>query len=207
MKKLLNGYIIRDEKVFQGANYQNGMDQIVSENERVAKDENIFRYYSAGEEELVKQISALDTQINEAIANSGLKILSDSASDIVNLEMQIESNIENMYNLNEIQKIQEHKKKIEDFISEKAQLSGAASPEGSQVKILVNQRQALEQQLNSSSEVVKSDRAGLVSYRVDGLEEVLKPGDFSYLNKELLDSFDLKVGAVVISWFRLSSSS
>lgn len=197
MKKLLNGYIIRDEKVFQGANYQNGMDQIVSENERVTKDENIFRYYSAGEEELVKQISALDTQINEAIANSGLKILSDSASDIVNLEMQIESNIENMYNLNEIQKIQEYKKKIEDFISEKAQLSGAASPEGSQVKILVNQRQALEQQLNSSSEVVKSDRAGLVSYRVDGLEEVLKPGDFSYLNKELLDSFDLKVGAVV----------
>ena len=107
------GYIIRDEKVFQGANYQNGMDQIVSENERVAKDENIFRYYSDGEEELVKQISALDTQINEAIANSGLKILSNSASDIVNLEIQIENNIENMYNLNEIQKIQEYKKKLQ----------------------------------------------------------------------------------------------
>lgn len=197
MKSQLNGYIIRDETVLQGTNYKNGMVQIISENERVAKGENVFRYYSDGEEDLVNQISDLDTQINEAIANSGLKILSNGSSDIVNLEGQIEVNIEDMYNLNEIQKIQEYKKKIESFISEKAQLTGEASPAGSQVKALIEQRAALEQQLNSSSEIVKSDISGLVSYRVDGLEDVLKVGDFSYLNKELLDSFDLKVGAVI----------
>lgn len=189
-------YILRDETVLQGENYKNGMVQIASENERVAKGEKVFRYYSDGEEDLIEQISELDTKINEAIANSGLKSLS-SASDIVNLESQIESNLENMYRINEIQKIQEYKKKIENFMSKKAQISGEASPEGSEVKNLIEQRSALEKTVYSSSELITTDRAGLVSYKVDGLEEILKVDDFSYLNKELLDSFDLKVGAVI----------
>lgn len=189
-------YILRDETVLQGENYKNGMVQIASENERVAKGEKVFRYYSDGEEDLIEQISELDTKINEAIANSGLKSLS-SASDIVNLESQIESNLENMYRINEIQKIQEYKKKIENYMSKKAQISGEASPEGSEVKNLIEQRSALERTVYSSSELITTDRAGLVSYKVDGLEEILKVDDFSYLNKELLDCFDLKVGAVI----------
>lgn len=189
-------YILRNETVLQGENYKNGMVQIASENERVAKGEKVFRYYSDGEEDLIEQISELDTKINEAIANSGLKSLS-SASDIVNLESQIESNLENMYRINEIQKIQEYKKKIENFMSKKAQISGEASPEGSEVKNLIEQRSALEKTVYSSSELITTDRAGLVSYKVDGLEEILKVDNFSYLNKELLDSFDLKVGAVI----------
>ena len=189
-------YILRNETVLQGENYKNGMVQIASENERVAKGEKVFRYYSDGEEDLIEQISELDTKINEAIANSGLKSLS-SASDIVNLESQIESNLENMYRINEIQKIQEYKKKIENFMSKKAQRSGEASPEGSEVKNLIEQRSALEKTVYSSSELITTDRAGLVSYKVDGLEEILKVDNFSYLNKELLDSFDLKVGAVI----------
>lgn len=189
-------YILRDETVLQGENYKNGMVQIASENERVAKGEKVFRYYSDGEEDLIEQIAELDTKINEAIASSGLKSLS-SASDIVNLESQIESNLENMYGINEIQKIQEYKKKIENYMSKKAQISGEASPEGSEVKKLIEQRSALERTVDSSSELISTDRAGLVSYKVDGLEEILKIDDFSYLNKDLLDSFDLKVGAVI----------
>ena len=189
-------YILRDETVLQGENYKNGMVQIASENERVAKGEKVFRYYSDGEEDLIEQISELDTKINEAIANSGLKSLS-SASDIVNLESQIESNLENMYRINEKQKMQEYKKKIENYMSKKAQISGEASPEGSEVKNLIEQRSALEKTVYSSSELITTDRAGLVSYKVDGLEEILKVDDFSYLNKELLDCFDLKVGAVI----------
>ena len=102
-----------------------------------------------------------------------------------------------MYRINEIQKIQEYKKKIENFMSKKAQISGEASPEGSEVKNLIEKRSALEKTVYSSSELITTDRAGLVSYKVDGLEEILKVDDFSYLNKELLDSFDLKVGAVI----------
>ena len=40
------GYIIRDEVVLKGENYKNGIEQIKSEGEKVAKGEAIFRYYT-----------------------------------------------------------------------------------------------------------------------------------------------------------------
>ena len=39
--------------------------------------------------------------------------------------------------------------------------------------------------------------AGIVSYRVDGLEEILKSDDFSYLSTELLNDFKLSVGSSI----------
>jgi hypothetical protein len=190
-----DGYIIRDEQVLQGDNYENGIVQIISEGERVAKGENVFRYYSENEENLVNQMADLDTQINEAIEESGLEIL--PSSETLSLEKQIENNIDSIRGLNELQKIQEYKSKIETYISKKAQISAESSPNGSKVRELMEQRTALENELNASSEIVKASDAGLVSYRVDGLEDILKIDDFSYLNSDLLKSFELKVGAVV----------
>ena len=63
------GYIIREETVVKGENYKNGMSQIKTEGERVAKGEAIFRYYSNGEESLIKKIEELDKKIDEAMSN------------------------------------------------------------------------------------------------------------------------------------------
>ena len=81
------GYIIREETVVKGSNYKNGMVQIKTEGERVAKNEAIFRYYSSGEESLKKKIADLDSKIDEAMA--GEKNL--FSGDIKTLERQIES--------------------------------------------------------------------------------------------------------------------
>ena len=43
------GYLIREEKVFQGNNYKNGISQIKTEGQRVAKGDPIFRYYTNNE--------------------------------------------------------------------------------------------------------------------------------------------------------------
>ena len=43
------GYIIRDETIVEGNNYKNGIAQIKSEGDKVAKGESIFRYYSNNE--------------------------------------------------------------------------------------------------------------------------------------------------------------
>ena len=61
------GYIIRDEVVVKGNQYKNGMEQIKSEGEKVAKNENVFRYYSKNEENLKKQIAELDNKIQETM--------------------------------------------------------------------------------------------------------------------------------------------
>lgn len=188
------GYIIRDEVVLQGETYKNGMVKVISDGERVAKNKIVFRYYSNSEENIMKQIEELDEEINEIINNSGMPFLS---SDISSLDLQIEETIDSMHNINYLQAIYENKNKIEAYISKKAQITGMLSPENSYIKQLTNKRNFLEKELEKDSEMIKAPKTGSASYRVDGLEEVLKTDNFDYLTTELLDSFELKVGASI----------
>jgi len=188
------GYIIRDEVILQGENYKNGMAKVISDGERTAKSQIVFRYYSSSEESIMKQIDELDEEINEIIENSGIDLPS---SDISSLDEQIEDTIDSMNNINYLQEIQVNKNKIEAYISKKAQITGNLSPEDSYLKTLTTQRKNLEKELENGSEMMYAPKAGLVSYRVDGLEDVLKIDNFEYLNSELLNSFELKIGASI----------
>lgn len=188
------GYIIRDELILQGENYKNGMVQILSDGERSAKGEAVFRYYSNSEENILKQIKDLDVEINQYISDNNINIIS---SDIASIENQIEDTVNLMYDLNYLQKIQENKNKIDAYISKKTQITGFKSPDNSYVKTLTEQRTNLKQELEKGSETVYAPISGLASYRIDGLEEILKVGDFNYLSTELLNGFDLKVGATI----------
>ena len=189
------GYVIRDEVVLQGENYKNGMVQIVSDGERAAKNEDVFRYYSNGEKDILEQIAELDEEINELIENEDIN--QNTQSDFVSLGKSIEETIDSMYNLNYLQEIKEHKNEIDAYISKKAQMTEILSPENSYVKTLIDQRNNLKAELEKGSEVIKAPVSGLASYRVDGLEEILKVGNFDYLSTELLEGFNLKVGASV----------
>src|SRR5699024_1792276 len=52
-------------------------------------------------------------------------------------------------------------------------------------------------QLNSGSEYIKAPMSGVVSYKVDGLEEVLTPDDFSSYNRSFFEGLNLKTGQTV----------
>ncbi|MGN1298704.1 MAG: HlyD family efflux transporter periplasmic adaptor subunit [Candidatus Scatovivens sp.] len=189
------GYILRDEYVLRGEEYKNGMVQIKSEGERAAKGETVFRYYSNGEEELTQRINTLDKQINEAMANNDATIL--TKSDISNLDKQIEKNINELYRQNEVEKIIEYKKQIENYMTKKSQIAGEQSTAGSYIKQLIDERNSLKDKLNQNAINIEAKEAGIVSYRVDGLENILTVNDLSYLNSELLNSFDINVGAII----------
>ncbi len=188
------GYLIRDEIVLEGTNYKNGMVQILTDGERAAKGEPVFRYYSSNEAGILEQMAVLDEQINDEIERSGLVVIS---SDISSIEKQIESTIDSMYDTNYLLKLQEKKNKIDGLITKKAEYTGNDSPSDSALRSLTNQRNELEQRLEGESEVVCAPVAGLASYRIDGLEDKLTPYTFDQLSSELFKSFDLKVGAIV----------
>ena len=161
------GYIIREEKLFQGENYKNGISQIKTEGQRVAKGDPIFRYYTNNEQELIRKINDLDTQIQEAM-EEGNSIYS---SDIAVLEKQIEESLVAITKANELSEIAEYKKTIDNALTKKAKLVGELSPSGSYIKKLISQRTKYEEKLNSGSEYIKATISGTVSYKVDGLEE------------------------------------
>lgn len=192
------GYIIRDEQVVKGNNYKNGMEQIKSEGEKTAKGDSIYRYYSRNEDEIKKQIAELDTQIQEALKGQTEALNSDlKLADVKLLENQLDEKIQELSRITDISKITEYKKQIEDLVSKKAKLSGEASAAGSYLKQLYTRRTSLEEQLNSGAEYILAPKSGIVSYKVDGLEETLTPNNFSTLNKEFLDGLKLKTGQLI----------
>lgn len=187
------GYVIRNEKVVKGENYKNGMRQIKSEGERAAKDENIFRYYSTNEEALKTKIADLDNKIQEVM----LKDTSLFSSDMKLLENQIDEKVADINQIKDSIKLAEYKKEISNLVTKKAQIAGDLSPKGSYLNQLIEQRKGYESQLNSGAEYVKAPMSGIVSYKVDGLEETLTPDNFSSLSKEYLENLDLKTGKIV----------
>lgn len=193
-EETVQGYIIRDEEVLKGDNYKNGMIQIKTEGEKVSSGESIFRYYSSGEEELNNKIQQLDVKINEALEQNGTNLLD---IDVISLEKKIQIVLDELNGVNDLKKQDEYLKQIDSHITKKASIAGDLSPAGSYVKELINQRTSLKEQLDQNSEIIKSKMSGVISYRVDGYEEILGSKDLSYLNTNLLNSFNIDVGNTI----------
>ena len=195
-EETVEGVFIRKETLVKGNNYKNGMVQIVTDGKKTAKGEKIFRYYSNGEDEILKEIDSLSKEINEIIEATEIRIYS---SDIVSLEESIESTIDKIYELNDTQKINEYMKKIDEYMDTKTEKTGAES-NNSYIKTLADQKSALEAKLIETSEIMNSPTAGLISYRIDGQEEILTVNDtkdFSYVTKDVLDSIQIKSGSLI----------
>lgn len=187
------GYVIRSEKVVKGENYKNGMEQIKSEGERVATNEKIFRYYSANEESLKQKVAELDEKVQSVMTND----TSLFSSDMKLLENQIDEKVSNINKITDVSKLEEYRKEIDTLVQKKAKIAGDLSPKGSYLNQLIEERKKYESQLNSGAEYVSAPMSGIVSYKVDGLEETLTPENFSALSKEYLESLDLKTGKIV----------
>ena len=187
------GYIIRDEAVIKGENYKNGMEQIKAEGERVGVDESVFRYYSQNEGDLKQKISELDVKIQTAMQQTE-NIFS---SDVKTIENQIDEKVLELSGLTDNSKISEYKKLISELATKKAKMAGESSPQGSYLKQLIEERANYENQLNSGAEYIKAPRSGIVSYRVDGLEETLTPNNIESLSEEYLNNLGLKTGKII----------
>ena len=192
----VQGYIIRDETVLKGENYKNGIAQIKSEGEKVAKGESIFRYYTSGEEGLVEKIQELDIKIQEAWESENNNLFT---GDIKILEQQIETKLNQMFHITDMQKMTEYKKDLNTYLTKKAKIAGEQSPAGSYLKKLIEERSKYENQLNSGAEYITATKSGVISYRVDGLEEVLTTENFATLSKTMLEDLKLKTGQIISS--------
>ena len=188
------GYIIRDETVIKGENYKNGIEQIKAEGEKVAKGEAVFRYYTNNEQNLVEKIQELDQKIDEAMSEENSV---SQSPDAKLLEEQIDKTLDQLYNESDLTKIQDSKQEIGNNMTRKAKIAGELSPAGSYLQKLIDERSEYENELNSGSEKLTATKSGLVSYRVDGYEDVFTADDFGKYTKDFLENLKLKTGQII----------
>ena len=190
----VTGYVIREEQVIKtSSSEQEKLVQIKNEGERISVGEEIFRYEAKNEQELNEKIRELNNQIQKAMEGQ----IEIPSSDIRALDKQIESKINGIQKNNNIQEIKEYKTDINLYITKKAKISGELSPAGSYINNLINQRIEIENQLKNNSKYEKAPSSGIVSYRVDGLEEKLTFQNLDSITSEMLENLHLITGQIV----------
>lgn len=169
------------------------IEPIKNEGERVAEGNPVLKYYNVNEEEITNQINELNGQIQQALLGKEDLL----TSDIKALETQIEKELECLKNENNMQDIIEYKNNISDYIVKKAKIAGSLSAAGEYINNLISQRNSLEQTLNNGAQYVNSNMSGVVSYRIDGLEEQLSINNLENLTSDYLKSLNLTTGQIV----------
>lgn len=187
------GYIIRNEKVLKSDEYQNGIIPIAGEGEKVHKNQAVFQYYSNEAKELTNQITRLDIQIQEKLETEEINI----HSDIKLIETQIEEKLEEIRNLNNTQLLVEYNKTIKNLMEKKISMLSEIKGATEELKNLIKQREEINGQIRNSTKYLTATLSGVVSYRVDGLEEELTVDDFNKYNSDYLEKLNLKTGQMI----------
>lgn len=135
----------------------------------------------------------MDVEIQEALDGQ----TDVYTADIQILERQIEDYLAKILATNNLEEIEEYRNNISETLIKKAKIAGERSPSGSHIKKLIEERRKYEEELNNGQEYVKAGISGLVSYKIDGLEEVLTPNNFDNINERLLSGYNLKTGQII----------
>lgn len=191
-EEFAEGYIIRDESLINISNLENGIVPIKSEGDKVAKGESIYRYCISNEEEINQKIEEIDLQIQENLGNDDEYF----SSDIKLINNQIDAKLDDIYESNNLKKINQEKSDINTYLTKKMKIKADNSNDET-LKKLVNERNSLETQLTNNSKYVNADKSGVISYRIDGLEGTLTTGDFSYLNEDFLKNLNVQTGQII----------
>ena len=187
------GYIIRNEAVIKDDTNSNGIYAIAAEGQKVSKDEIVFRYYKDSEKEITENIKKIDYQIQDSLEKEKN---TPTSADIKVIENQIEEKLVELNNLSNYQEIREYKDNIDNLISKKINYIGEITS-NKEIKQLIKEREKYEKQLTNGVLYEKSTASGIVSYRIDGLEDKLKSDNLTEITDTLLENLDLKTGQIV----------
>ena len=188
------GYIIRSENLINISDSKNSIVAIKSEGDKVGKGEYVYRYCIDNEDEVNESIAEVDKEIQENLDDSD----EFYSVDIKLINSQIDSKLDNVYENDDLKKINQDKSDVSTYLTKKIKIRAEESND-EKLKSLLAKREELEKQLEDKSTYIKAENSGVISYRIDGLENYLKSDDFSYLNEDYLNSLDLETGEIIAS--------
>ncbi|MDD3303364.1 MAG: HlyD family efflux transporter periplasmic adaptor subunit [Clostridia bacterium] len=179
-----NGILIKDEKIIEMDN-KNSAIPIIEQDKRVAKDETIAIYKNDKYDEYLKQIESIDNDIQTLVKD--LPII--YSVEIASIDSQISSLAKEAVGANSYLKMQEYKTKMDELSYKKIVILGELSPAGSKIREIVEKREEIEKNSKNSSSNIKSPLSGVVSYKIDELENVATVSNILKYTPQQFDTF------------------
>lgn len=160
-------YIVKDEAVLDISN--NATIPVIEQGKRVAKGETIAIYKNDKYDAYLKKVEELDKEIKNMIKD----LPTVYSSDINAIDASIQELVKELKKETSYIKMQEYKVKIDELSYKKVSLLGQLSPTGSKIRELIDKRNEFEKTNENSSDNIVATRSGVVSYKIDNLENVV----------------------------------
>ncbi len=185
----LDGYIIRNEQTINSV-MEGSIKYLVRQGEKVEKNYDIV--------EISKDIVDNATRkklevINQRIASLNEDETSLFQSDVNKINSEVDDIINDIRiytNKKDLLKVEDLKKELENKLQKKRTISGDKSFAGKNMEDLKVEQQQLENEINSSIKKIKSTNSGIISYYIDGYENILSPKNIEALELDKLSKIN-----------------
>ena len=178
-----NLYLLKSENIVD-YNKEESITAIVDQGKRASKYEAIATYQNDSYEDYQNQIAQIDKQIQSLIKD----MPETHSADITGIENKILKYASELQGTTSYSKIQEYKAKLDELAYKKITILANSSPEDSAIRDLISQREELVRLSKTSENTIWTDRAGIVTYKIDGLEGILDYGNVTNYSAQELDN-------------------
>lgn len=163
---------------------------IVDQGKRASKYEAIATYQNESYEEYQNQIADIDKQIQTLVKDLPITY----SADISNIDDKIMKYSNEVQKTTSYLKIQEYKTKLDELAYKKITILANSSPDSSAIRDLVSKREELVKLSKSSDNTILTTVSGIVTYKVDGLENSYKYNNVENYSvseyEELINSYN-----------------
>ncbi|MBP5427371.1 MAG: hypothetical protein J6Y29_05740 [Clostridiales bacterium] len=186
-------YIIRDE-ILINAPFTGKYVSDVREGEKVQANQVIAQVLREGDEEILRDIKKLDFEILEAKRSkaSGKEVYN---SDILKIDKKIEENIEFLIRETNDAGNTNYKRikdEIDSLMMKKSEIIGQNAANDSYIDTKINERKLLRDRLDKEDRNIRVQNAGMISFCVDGFENILNMASVQNLEYDFFDKEDIK---------------
>lgn len=161
------GYVIKDESV-ASISGDGVAIPVIEQGKKAAKGEIVAIYKDESYAKYLEEIDQMDKDIQTLIKD----LPAAYSSDVKDIDSQIAEISKEALKTTSYIKMQEYKNKLDELSYKKVLVLGSLSPEGSKIRELIEEREAYEKESKTSSNNIKAPMAGVVTYKIDGLEDV-----------------------------------
>ena len=181
---LYTAYVVKNEALLK-KDVTKVLVPVTAEGSKVPKGGIVATYrgeeYSNYEEKLAK----MDKEILELMKD----LPPIYSSEIDAIDKTIYSLLKESIHETSYSKMQEYKQRINSYINKRAGIIGELSPDGAEIKQLIEDRNKYESQAKKSNDNILAPITGLVSYKTDGLEDKLSAKNIDSLSYSLIKSY------------------
>lgn len=170
-------YLAKKETVIE-YNKAEPITALVEQGKKAARNEAIATYQNESYDEYLKQIEDIDGQIKTLVVD----LPATYSADLTNVEANILKYAKEVQGTSSYSKMLEYKAKMDELAYKKINILANSSPDSSAIRDLLNKREELVRLSKSSSNIILTPESGVVTYKLDGLENEINYNDIEQYN-------------------------